>query len=141
MKIHRWLIGVGLALLTACTIWSEATLEPIPPSLFEVACAETRVDCTDMRAPVIIYSAWPELLSAVGVFVPDEPYIYINRMKTSVPWEQIILHETVHYVLYYGGVELSNCESEEKARVITARHFNLEVDPTWRKRYNCPAPL
>lgn len=141
MKLHRWLIGVGLALLTACTIWSETQIEPVPPTLFEVACYELALDCSELDPPKIIYTALPELMGALGVFIADEPYIYINRLKTSVPWEQIILHETVHYVLYYAGPELTNCQSEEKARVITARHFNQEVDPTWRKRYNCPAPL
>lgn len=141
MKIlSRIMIAAGLALLAACA-YVEHKAEPIPPSLFEVACAELRADCTNIDPPKVIYSAIVEPYKALGIYFWGEPYIYINSETTLVPWDQVVLHETVHYVIYEAELDYTWCGSEAAARVITARVFNTEVDPEWRVRYKCPAPL
>lgn len=139
--LHRWLIAAGLVLLSACTLISEVRLQEVPPTLFEQACTELRADCTNINPPIVIYSAVPEAWGALGLYIAGEKYVYINSVKHVVPWEHLVLHETVHYVAHEAGLGLTRCQSEATARVITSRVFNTEIDPEWRKRYNCPAPL
>jgi hypothetical protein len=137
-KLLKTLVAVGFIALTACTVYIELDYKAPPPSLFEVACTELRVDCTNIVPPTVIYSEVIAPYGAIGLYVHGEPYVYINPLSSGVPFDQIELHETVHYVMYESGILNDRCVSEEAARVITARHFNTEVDWTWRKRYKCP---
>jgi hypothetical protein len=136
--LHRILIVVGATLL----IGSAAVSEPPPPTIFETACLELRLDCSKLPPPVVVYTKDPFILQGnnLGVYYPDTATIYVNSSRWLVAHEQIEMHETVHYILDHLA-PTTRCKSEETARVVTARVFNREVDKQWRVRYQCPRAL
>ena len=109
--------------------------------MFDVACTELRVDCSDLPPPKVIYTKDIRMLGDerhLGVYWSIFETIFINSGRHLVPWEQVELHETVHYVLDKKD-NVTFCQSEETARVVTARVFNREVSESWRSAYRCPA--
>src|SRR5210317_401062 len=138
MKLHAWLMGLGATLLLITAFAGP------PPSveeqLFRKACTELRVNCRTLPPPKVVYTDNLFILvdsRNLGVYLHGGDTIYINKNRHLVEHDQVILHETVHYIHDRLRMEVTRCQSEEQARVITARVFNKEVDPTWRERYRC----
>ena len=109
--------------------------------MFDVACTELRVDCSDLPPPRVVYTTDLAMLGSdrnLGTYWGIFNTIFINSGRHYVPWEQVELHEMVHYVLDKKA-NVTRCQSEETARVVTARVFNREVASGWRSAYRCPA--
>jgi hypothetical protein len=133
--LHKILIALGASLLIA----SVAVSEPPPPTAFDIACEELRLDCSNIPPPLVIYTTDPKLLNGnqnLGVYWRGFDLIYINSGRHVMPWDAVELHEMVHYVLHQLN-DVPRCKSEEMARVITARVYNMEVNPAWRGVYRC----
>jgi hypothetical protein len=132
------------------------------PTEFELACQALESTyqpdiCEGLKAPIIIRSMAPAIVEAFGFYIPGvgEPYIYvlpmwkIDELRSKLEWlgihvpsqSEVILHETVHYILDFNGdEEYSRCGSEAVARSITAMVTGEPEDPTWRSRYGCTDP-
>jgi hypothetical protein len=134
-QLHKILIALGASLLLA----SAVVAHPPPPTSFTIACEELRLDCSNLAPPTIRYTKDPDLLGGnqnLGVYWRGFDIIYINSGRHIMPWGAVELHETVHYVLHKLN-DVPRCKSEEMARVITARVYNREVNPSWRGVYRC----
>ena len=143
MRLHTWLVALGLSLLLASTAASKPP-PTVSERLYAIACSQLRVNCRGLPAPKVVHTDNPFILlddRNLGVYLHGGDTIYVNKKRHMVEWDQIILHETVHYIHDQLRMGLTRCQSEEQARVITARVFNKEVDPEWRVRYECPAPV
>jgi hypothetical protein len=96
----------------------------------------------------------PAVVEAFGFYIPGfgEPYVYvlpmwkIDELRSKLEWlgiivpsqSDVILHETVHYILDFNGdKEYTRCGSEATARAITAMVTGNPEDPDWRTRYGC----
>ncbi len=123
---RRVMTLLAMAGLSACAlIIQNFTPVPYTPSQpFEYACQELEkmydVACGDLEAPTIIYSR-VVYEGFYGVYYPGEPYIFINSGSPPEMWEEIVLHEMGHYVIY--ELELpgryDTCEGERVVREIS----------------------
>lgn len=121
----------------AGTFGSKQSLNPS----FEFACdaIEGRFDwvsCKDLAAPIIVTSKVVDG-RYLGFYYHGERYIFIRWDLDPVRARDVIVHETVHYIIDHLGILMSHCHSEAMAREITSEYSGKPEDPTWKKRYGC----
>lgn len=147
------LIAIWIAVVLsagACT-WQYNMTKGLSP--FAQACAAiSETACVGIEAPTVIISRAPLLIGAYGLYIKDENYVYVlsqtemDKMSLELwakRWptvEEVVFHETIHYIMDRQLVSPNRCDSEELARELTSERFSFPVDPTWRSRYGCGKP-
>ena len=138
--IAVWLLA-ALAVGACASASTSNTTKRAEPSAFELVCAKSLqtygTGCDDIDAPAIIFTDLVRVLEAYGAHIPGEPQIFIRPGLSVHRTYMLIVHETVHYVLYQLDIQMDMCRSEAIARNWTADITNTIVDPDWRRRYRC----
>ena len=146
-KPSRVLPLLALFGLTTCT-WIGTLVEPAIPTRedhFAYVCYQLEqmydVPCGELLAPTIVYSAiindaagrWSKWH---GVYYSGEPYIFINP-DSDKDVDEIILHETGHYIIYELDLppKGDTCEGERVVRLISGGEWGEEQ----RATYGCAA--
>ena len=106
-----------------------------PPTNWEFTCdAVSEVlevqACAGLDAPQLIITDLTGALRAYGIYVHDEPYIFVDPDAPNI--QATIRHEMVHYILWNNSLK-DKCYGEALARKIA------DQDEPWRMRYRCPA--
>lgn len=148
-----WFVAVPLAVGACTTQHFVNTL----PNEFDLACEVLEKDyedvCDGLTEPDVIISMAPAVVKALGFYIPrvGEKFVYVlpqwaldklqeaNPLREVPSQSSVILHETIHYILDWGGVTAERCESEALARKYTAIATGQPEDPNWRIRYGCGA--
>jgi hypothetical protein len=116
----------------------KAHEQVVPEQEFNFVCGYTRVfydaPCTGLPAPFITYLPLPPGVAGRHFEGTDFIILHYKDIYETAPWEQVIVHETVHYVLFANGI-LDICVGEEAARRATATYFGLDYNDDWRKNY------
>jgi hypothetical protein len=101
--------------------------------------------CAGLEPPTVIQSKIADILGVLGGFIHDEQYVFVASDSmlslNDVTYDEVVFHETVHYILWWADYEKGQCESEAAARKITAKQYDKPEDPTWRVNYGCVAPV
>lgn len=117
--------------------------------LFEAACDVVQKyypgkrTCKYIQPPKILWSEFRDqqtgrLLSMGGGHWSYSNYIMINvRPLSWATKDELILHETIHYVAFRTGGQKGRCFGEEVARRGTAEYFDKEYTRDWKKPYGC----
>ena len=131
-------------ILVAVSIWGcsqYAANTQAPVTTFEYTCEALTdhyewLNCADLVPPTIVTSrvVGPMYL---GFYYPGEPYIFVRWDLPPARARNIIVHETVHYILDHLNILVTRCHSEFLAREITATYASFPIDPDWRQRYKC----
>lgn len=137
--VLAWIL-VAASVVMCVQYSTRHTGQPTTPA-FDYVCDELgeRYDwltCDDLDAPIIVTSrvvAPPYL----GFYWRGEIYIFIRPNLDPIRARNVVVHETVHYVLDHLNVLVSKCHSELIARQITADYSGIAIDPSWKKRYGC----
>jgi hypothetical protein len=58
----------------------------------------------------------------------------VDRIPTT---EQIVFHETIHYILHEAGADVGRCKGEELARRLTAAEYGYRYSSVWKVGYGC----
>jgi hypothetical protein len=96
---------------------------------------EFGISCGSLDEPIVIITdILPNRYH--GIYAHGEEYIFINASSPK-PVNEIVAHETVHYVLYELGLPLGRCESEAHARSWASEITGAPIDPNWRDTYGC----
>ena len=125
----------------ACVQYSTRdNRQPLTPA-FDYVCAEITerydwVSCVGLEPPVLVLSRVVNR-KYIGFYYPGEKYIFIRSDLNPTRVRNVIVHETVHYVIDHLNILVSHCHSELIAREITSEYSGKAVDPTWKKRYGC----
>ncbi len=141
LLVLSWLLAATM--IGACTsMYVERELTP-----FEEVCAlveeEFGDSCWGIDPPILIVSSIADVLGAYGVYVHDEQYIFISPSLTNEEGQldptrrEVIVHETVHYVLWELDIEQGECPSERLAREWTEKITGVPLDPLWVISYGC----
>jgi hypothetical protein len=144
----------ALVVVLLC-VFSTASVTATPPSNgvtkeeWNYLCSQLkglgydRVNCRKIDKPVVILTKAvldlaPPGWELYGLVYDGEPYILINPTLDPVWTRTVVVHETVHYVLWaFYGSAVSDCQSEKVARIV---HHNWErtlYDDSWTKGYGC----
>jgi hypothetical protein len=111
-------------------------MEGTPATDMEEICQIMEVDCSDLPEPIVVVTQhMPGGL--LGAYYRGEPYIFVYTYLPLDKIQQVIYHETVHYVSVYNDWNITRCASEELARSLTATRFNEPESTTWRENYGC----
>jgi hypothetical protein len=105
----------------------------------------SRVDCQKIQPPTVVVSKIVRDATRrgilFGVTYDGEPYVFVNPSLSRENQRLIVIHETVHYVLWqaYGayGVPVDRCKSEEVARIVERARAGSPSDESWRVWYGC----
>jgi len=133
-----------LILLTGCATTEVAITPDTPPTEAEIrqqreaesydyACLMMsdlfQYDaCAHMDPPQVIWTQLPAAVRAYGVYIPGEPYVFVDPLGNHV-WTTVI-HEMTHYIAYWNSID-DRCISEELARYVAGQPGE------WRTRYGC----
>ncbi len=135
-----WLLVAVSAI--GCSTYATRTgpTQSLEPS-FDFVCAaiEDRykgILCGKLEAPIIVKSKVVERPLA-GFYYHGEKYIFIRWDLSPNRVREVVVHETVHYVLDHLNILVSMCSGETIAREITADYDGQAVDPAWKERYGC----
>lgn len=140
-----WLVAIPLALSSFAY---QAGY--FAPSEWDKVCAAVKAEydenlCSGLEPPTVIQTKIADMLSMLGAFVHDEPYIFVASnlfiALNDTTYDEVVFHETVHYILWWKDYEKGRCESEAAARKLTAKQYGKAEDLTWRFIYGCVAPL
>lgn len=148
------LIAVWIAALLSVAACTTLTYDGnTEPQWFQQVCKLVEQDhagaCEGLTAPEVVESSAPMLLDAYGFYIPGERYVYtltdallrqfqeLNPTFDVPDMYEVRLHETVHYIADWAGMNLGRCASEALAREVTARWKGLVDDGSWRARYGC----
>jgi hypothetical protein len=89
--------------------------------------------CEGLDRPEVVQTQLLRLLRALGLFVHDEPYVFVGDedylKQYNVTYDEVVFHETIHYILWHSETERVSCESEAMARKLTAKVFDIPEDP------------
>lgn len=133
--ILAWILAV--VALGACATYQNNTSRELTP--FEAVCELVREEfgdtCYGVEEPELIITELVEILGAYGIYVHGEGYIFIAPNLSNK--NEVIVHETVHYVLWELSISRVRCDSERFAREWTEIITGIPLDPTWEKRYGC----
>lgn len=128
--------------LTACAVMPNKEV----PTTFETACYWTEtigyeIDCSTISPPTVVVSnivtAW-QGPGTYGLYMHGEPFVFIAEGLSDTKTREVVIHETVHYLLWetYGG-GVGRCEGEEAARLATDLAYGRDYDPAWKRWYGC----
>ncbi len=137
-KPPRVLPLLALLGLTACA-WIGILVEPAIPTRddhFAYVCYKFEqiydVPCSDLQAPIIVYSVIIDDASGRwetwhGIYYYGEPYIFVNP-GSDEDVDEIILHETGHYIIYELALppKGDTCEGERVVRLISGGEWEEE---------------
>ena len=139
--IAAWIVA-ALAVV-ACVAASQ---QPVGNTPFDLACqklqSETHKVC-DFEPPEIVESSLLRWLQVDGMYVGGEPHIYILPDLPTWRRPTVILHETIHYVIYEadllpdGDTHTRMCFSERLTRQWVEDITGQPKDPVWANRYGC----
>jgi hypothetical protein len=134
-----------LAVLAASCIATAAT-PPTPQTaqifgnlIFEQLCEimkedDERIDCTYIQPPVTVVTALVKYVnygSVNGVFVWDEPYVFISTLARDI--QGTMRHEIGHYIRWYSGIRENVCVEERTVRKYAGQPWG----PDEREIYGC----
>lgn len=146
---RKWLILL-VALLGTC---ASTDMEPKRTKMregtdtFKAACYWTQtmgyadVDCSKFDKPTAVFSnvvrAWKGR-NMLGFYFHGEKFVFVRSDISERMQQEVLFHETVHYVLYetYGN-NVGRCESEAAARMATDLYMRRAYDMRWKKWYKC----
>lgn len=138
--ILSWLLVVVSAV--GCATYANRTT-PEPPTTFEQACEGVErhydwVRCSDanLQPPIVVVSRIVDP-RYYGFYYRGENFVFIRPDMAPDLTRDVILHETVHYIIDHLMILISHCDNEEMARTITSEYNGKPIDPTWEKRYGC----
>jgi len=103
-----------------------------------------RVNCRRIEKPTVVITTAVKDIAApgwelYGVTYDGEPYVLINPDLDQETTRMVIVHETVHYVLWqFYGNGIGDCESERVARKV--HHAWDKTDyalDKWESDYGC----
>jgi len=113
------------------------------PSL-EIICADMErrqgieVDCSELDAPYIVTSGILNDLGygegILGLFRHGDIIIFVSPNVED--FAAIVVHETVHYVIYWLDLGLPRCDGEKLARAVSGGEWNERI----AAGYSCPVP-
>jgi len=131
--MRKLLLSLLLILNVSCVSVNAPPKEkdPIVEHAFKYACdqlANLGYWCGPLEPPIAVWSTITHLTNAYGIFIPGERYIFVS--PTGKHPQQTLVHEIVHYILFYNG-ERDRCRSEEIARFVAGQTYD------WRKQYGC----
>lgn len=143
-----WLVVIPMA-VSAC-VHQAGYFEP---SEWDKVCAAVEAEygedkCAGLSAPQVVQTKLLTFFGALGVFVHDEQYVFvtddITLLLNGVTFDEVVFHESVHYILWYsdtirGNDKATSCASEAAARKITAKQYD-KPEGNWRVVYGCQAP-
>ncbi len=134
-------------LLTGCA--TTLDYETLPPTPFQAACAGVEEfypgACDNLAEPIyvrswIVESTVTALVTSVGggqlrgLYYDGEPYVYVRNDLSPEDTREVLIHESVHYIVSYAGLGLDKCDNEELAfRVAKGDAYSDE----WRPGYGC----
>lgn len=129
-------IGIVAAVIAACAMMGQDETQ----TDMEYICERLELECTDLAEPIVVVT------DAVGPFyygfyIHGEPYVFVNSNYPQEQIERTAFHETVHYVVYWTNTDLTRCENEELARVLTAEFFGMTYSTKWHDQYGCAEEL
>lgn len=133
--ILAWLlVAVSMA---ACVSYHERTKWVPELTPFEQVCKALKAACVQdgILPPIVVISEVVDPFNVHGLYIHGEPYIFINS-ATDLPYDTIIIHETVHYVIVEAGLVFTYCGSERAARKITLA-LTGEKPGDWEVNYGC----
>ena len=136
--VLAWILVAVSAL--GCAWYAQRTSPP-PPTLFEVACVAVQehyeyVTCDGLDEPVPVIS---KVVSVryYGFYHQGEKYIFVRAGLPVARQQEVILHESIHYILDHLDVLISRCAAEELARKTVSDWFGTQISPTWERQYGC----
>lgn len=106
---------------------------------FDGICEILTMDCSDIEPPFVVTTGGLGELSGndtvLGMYVRGDSQILISPFLTPEMFTEILIHETVHYILYQTGVYvlLGKCDGEGLAREISGGPWGPE-EKSW---YGC----
>jgi hypothetical protein len=143
------LVGVWiLVALAACACTAQYQMTKSFDT-WDAACAAVKEEygenlCRGLDRPQVVQTQLLQILGALGVFVHNEYYVFVGNEAyltlNGVTYDEVVFHETVHYILWHSEAERERCASEGMARKLTAEQFDIPESPTWRIQYGCTAP-
>lgn len=133
---------VALLLLLIPAACSQSIITAFDPDEFRYVCKALDKDCSNIPPPIVVHTNLVEdyRWGTYGLYFHGEPYVFITSRvneTTNPTLSDVIVHETVHYVLYQTNPEMGRCASERIARRVTSKYMGLEYDPSWEVRYGC----
>lgn len=103
-----------------------------------------KVDCSKLDPPTVVVSMVTDDVAAPGWVLygftyPGEPYVFVNSALPTEEQRQVVVHESVHYVLdWFYGIVITECESEKAARKVQHKWDGTSyVEDTWYIDYQC----
>lgn len=110
------------------------------PSAKAYVCEYTRifydVDCNEAPDPLILYVKLP---GYYGMYYPGSNMLLINEDLDYAMRYAVQVHEYTHMVGDWAEAGWSRCESEEKARKVTALWQGVPYSDRWKFIYRCYA--
>ena len=143
-------LAISICLFPLACAFLEKTYRVEPPksSTFEYTCYHIEQmypssSCYGLTPPIIITTLLVQefdesFFTMEGFYVYGDPYIFIRTGLEYLEARDVIIHETVHYVLYelYIVDNEEICEQERVARLIAGDPWD---DKNVREIYGCPA--
>lgn len=124
---------------TARTKWRAGT-DTFKAACYWVNTLGYEVDCKKIEppTPVISLVVNARATNLLGFYYHSDKYVFIRRGMTPEKTQEVIFHETVHYILYEKyGKSMVRCESEWAARIATDLYTSRPYDDWWVKAYKC----
>lgn len=139
-----------LILVAGCATIRPVNVELTPYQSACIALGQQEIaSCAEIEAPVVIISQAPLLIGAYGFYMHGEKYVFalpqedINKLALAagvdrIPTtEEVVFHETIHYILSETDSDVSRCRSEEIARRLTAAAYGYRYNSGWKVGYGC----
>lgn len=131
---------IVIAALLLSSEGNAASVKKADPAVFEYVCNYAYVfygaSCEAIEPPFVVISRIVQY-PYYGVRYLDEPIVFVNPSVSAEMQEAITVHETMHYVLDFGGGRKDRCQSEEAARRVTALWMSQPYSSAWRTTYRC----
>jgi len=133
--ILSWILAA--VAIGGCVTYQNNTPKELTP--FEAVCqlVEEKFSdtCDGLDEPQLILTELVKYLGALGVHINGEDYIFVTPYALNV--HEVIVHETVHYVLWELDISEGGCEGERFAREWTEIITGIPLNPEWEESYGC----
>jgi hypothetical protein len=126
--------------IAGCIAYNQATKEVPAPTTYEQVCEvmEARYEqplCEGLPAPTVVVTQLVPM-GYNGLYFEGETAILIATHREE-SLEHVVIHETVHYIMYWRDLPRTRCSGEGVAREVTAQVTGVPEEPHWRDWYGC----
>ena len=145
----RRTILLFLLLLSACAYSVTANTPDAPPTTFELACQGVELEypgaCDNLAPPTVVRSwivadhVYNLMGNLRGAYYRGSQFVFVRPDLSPEAEQEVTIHETVHYIVDWAGIQLEKCDNEELAFKVGKAAVGVEYTDDWKTWYGCQA--